>query len=144
MSENRQAFERFISSPPFEKDIKRFPTGDAKYSYPGAYCDITVELAWECWREATSMQIARFESQLAEAEVKIPRWIPVSERLPKPHNAVLAVRKNCTGRPYYATMYRDEKWSDIVSTEVIDVTHWMPLPEAPEIEKGSDARLESL
>ena len=24
MSENRQAFERFISSPPFERDIKRF------------------------------------------------------------------------------------------------------------------------
>lgn len=71
MSENRQAFERFISSPPFEKDIERFPTDGAKYPWPGAYCDITVELAWECWKEATSVQIARFESQLAEAEARI-------------------------------------------------------------------------
>lgn len=70
MSENRQAFERFISSPPFEKDIERFPTDGAKYPWPGAYRDITVELAWECWKEATSVQIARFESQLAAAKAK--------------------------------------------------------------------------
>lgn len=71
MSENRQAFERFISSPPFEKDIERFPTDSAKYPWPGAYRDITVELAWECWKEATSVQIARFESQLAEAKAPL-------------------------------------------------------------------------
>lgn len=81
MSENRQAFERFISSPPFERDIKRFPTDGDKYPWPGAYRSITVELAWECWKEATSMQIARFESQLAEAEARLAetekalRWV---------------------------------------------------------------------
>lgn len=36
MSEDRQAFERFISSPPFEKDIERFPNDGTKYPWPGA------------------------------------------------------------------------------------------------------------
>lgn len=76
--------------------------------------------------------IDNLEQRLAKAESKIPKWIPVSEALPPCFNSVLAIRKNCTGRPYYATMYRDNNWCDIVSTEFIDVTHWMPLPEVPE------------
>lgn len=148
MSENRQAFEMFISSPPFEKDIERFPTDGAKYPWPGAYRDITVELAWECWKEATSVQIARFESQLAEAEAKIPRWIPVSEGLPPPIGRWPSVY----GSEWVIASYRwngavfigecrfvhgkKQAWKTSNDDYDIEVTHWMPLPEAPKSGKG--------
>ena len=150
MSENRQAFERFISSPPFEKSIERFPTGDAKYPWPGAYRDITVELAWECWREATFAQGAQFEAQLAEAdsrikeleqrlaeaEAKIPRWIPVGERLPE-HNQLIAIltehEKLCG--EFYLDRFVVRDFTG-VCFDASCVTHWMPLPEPPESGKG--------
>lgn len=49
----RQAFEAWISGPPYERDIKRWPDDERKYSWPGQYCEITTQVAWEAWQEAS-------------------------------------------------------------------------------------------
>lgn len=52
MSEpTRDQFEAWISAPPFERSIARYPE-NFEYAWPGCYRDIDVELAWEAWREA--------------------------------------------------------------------------------------------
>ena len=69
------------------------------------------------------------------------RWIPVTERLPSGDEQVLVV---VSGKPKenitlyeaveLATLYSDgwclETWPEWTGA---DVTHWMPLPEAPEV-----------
>lgn len=50
----REAFEKWISSPPYEKDIDRFPDDPVKHAWPGNYKNIDVELAWNAWSEQSS------------------------------------------------------------------------------------------
>lgn len=51
-TDDRAIFESYISAPPFERDIARYPLNETKYSWPGSYVDFSVELAWEMWKEA--------------------------------------------------------------------------------------------
>lgn len=130
---NRQAFEIFISSPPFEKGIERFPADSAKYPWPGAYRDITVELAWECWKEAERTAIARMEAQLAAAEAKLPRWIPVGEQMPKDKKPIymiaLVPERNYT-TDQYAGWYTLGKWTRWPHR--FPPTHWSYQIDNPE------------
>ena len=48
---NRQAFEAFITAPPFEMGISRF---DDRGAWPGSYLSYDVDLAWAAWKEATA------------------------------------------------------------------------------------------
>jgi len=57
MDQIRQNFESWISSPPFEKRIERFPDDENRHAWPGSYREISVELAWQAWQEA-SKQLA--------------------------------------------------------------------------------------
>ena len=77
------------------------------------------------------------------AELLERRWIPVEERLPSGDELVLVIvsgkpKKNITldGAVELATLYSDgwclETWPEWTGA---DVTHWMPLPEPPEVEK---------
>ena len=71
------------------------------------------------------------------------RWIPVTERLPETEDFVLAV---VNGKPTenialvdsieIASFMRGEGWFLDMYPEWEDpkVTHWMPLPPAPEVE----------
>ena len=89
------------------------------------------------------------------------RWIPVTERLPEELEAVNIVWKNNNPEPYYENIkgqafvatgyYYSGNWywfsavcedylkeygkcpMDLVD-EGINITHWMPLPEPPEVE----------
>lgn len=45
----REQFEGWIAGPPYEREVKRWPKDETKHSWPGQYCDITVQLAWEAW-----------------------------------------------------------------------------------------------
>ena len=67
--------------------------------------------------------------QAADAiEELLPRWIPVTERLPEPGSVVLAYSSELfTVIAYYND---DEEW-DIPDPEI---THWMPLPAPPKEE----------
>ena len=46
----REAFEAFISAPPFEMPIERF---DDRSAWPGSYTELEVDLAWQAWQAAT-------------------------------------------------------------------------------------------
>lgn len=60
------------------------------------------------------------------------RWIPVSERLPDHGDSVLVYFGNVT-----SAFLRDDGWwrsAAILSRIYSTVTHWQPLPPAPEVE----------
>lgn len=57
------------------------------------------------------------------------KWIPVSEQLPERFQPVIICRKG--GK--VETGWRDvNDWWRVYGTRVKTVTHWMPMPEAPE------------
>lgn len=71
------------------------------------------------WRDEMTRALIGYRKQ--------SEWISVDERLPKNFDAVLAVTKN--GNPFVCRYdHGFERWA--VSGRV-NVTHWMPLPEAP-------------
>jgi len=84
----------------------------------------------DLWDDALALQ-----SRIAELEEE-RRWIPVSERLPKENAPVLVLtvlggmfvdfihgKSVVTGNP------------DFYELDVEDVTHWMPLPQLPEVQE---------
>lgn len=72
-----------------------------------------------------------YEQRLAEAEEKLPRWIPVSERLPKECHAVLICKDG--NETSYGYRLSGDWYEENVRLAAYDitVTHWMPLPEPP-------------
>ena len=78
----------------------------------------------------TDSQCARLLENLQKAEAAIPRWISVDERLPERFELVIVCREN--GKVEQGC--RDVKdWWKVYGTRTKKVTHWMPLPEPPEV-----------
>jgi hypothetical protein len=69
------------------------------------------------------------DDAIAAACELTPRWIPVSERLPEPGVRVLVFR--AMSEPYSVTAAILRHEGDVASDR--DTTHWMPLPEPPEV-----------
>lgn len=70
-----------------------------------------------------------------------PRWISVEERLPEPYHTVLVCKRHLDAPDCYMTtdfrtpLYGDTVvWASELKTWKSGVTHWMPLPEPPEVE----------
>ena len=72
--------------------------------------------------------------------VTVQKWIPVTERLPRPYVDVIALRTDLLSGKYhvvgleYITLHGEENlpgWSKDHMTWKNKVTHWMPLPESP-------------
>lgn len=85
--------------------------------------------------EAQAKEIEKLRGQL-------PRWIPVEERLPEYGVRVLAADMY-EGDDYTGIWTREEYKDDADGCwyddhgwwhAIDDVTHWMPLPSAPEVE----------
>lgn len=64
--------------------------------------------------------------------VKPPKWISVKDRLPEKGTDVIANSKICGVTPAFYD--NDGTYYDLNGDGVRGVTHWMPLPEPPEVE----------
>lgn len=75
--------------------------------------------------------LASNSKQLASSE-----WIPVTERLPEEDSKVLGVVKEEGYNRIAFVFYSCGRWWECFYNGFtnINVTHWMPLPEAPKIE----------
>jgi len=84
--------------------------------------------------------LQEYASKYWDTLEKIPRWIPVTERLPEEHKDVLAIAQwkdnhevtICYGRKYKTRWYLLSEPGELLKG--FDVTHWMPLPEPPKEE----------
>lgn len=92
------------------------------------------------FEDALRMAISALREQedpkaiLVQQYIKVPekpQWISVEERLPAVHQRVLVYCQSKTiERHITACMYM----GGYFSRKVRNVTHWMPLPEPPEVE----------
>ena len=67
-------------------------------------------------------------ARIAELEAKVPRWIPVTEKIPPDQEEVLVLTRSKNGvrnvdKGYWAIDH-------FIHRGRAQVTHWMPLPEA--------------
>ena len=97
--------------------------------------DLRKEIEWK------DMVIALAQKEQAKAEAerdalreKVPRWISVDDRHPKPGTRVLATDGVFVGEAYRTSADTWRRYDGIAMRDCIGsvVTHWMPLPDAPE------------
>lgn len=69
-------------------------------------------------------------ARIAELEAKVPRWIPVTERLPETAGSYIVCTKS--GGVAKVNFYPELGRSQRI------FTHWMPLPEPPETDGGGE------
>lgn len=80
-------------------------------------------------------------ARIAELEAKVPRWVPVTERLPEIEQRVLVLDRH--GNKMVRTMRRlaSEEEPSFRPEGLVPqkhITHWMPLPEQPETDGGGE------
>ncbi len=86
-----------------------------------------------------STHIAALQQEIEKLRRQVPRWIPVDERLPEDRSNVLVVAYWHERWGVYMGWCAPERaaWSvhiGIGDRNDVAVTHWMPLPEPPEVE----------
>jgi len=70
---------------------------------------------------------------------EVPKWIKVTEKLPKKYVHVLTYARKNELLPYLdanffeATYEDDDRWYECVDSCRIDVIAWMPLPNEPKV-----------
>ena len=103
--------------------------GECKYDADGDFCSSDTVL-----KDALAL-IERLESERDAALAKVPKWISVEERLPEEGERVLCTDGRCVFEQYrvplscvYGTWDRGG-----LKSPMQNVTHWMPLPEPPEV-----------
>ena len=86
----------------------------------------------ESWRDRTRKDYAEYDvldmaiSALREQDSN--KWVSVEERLPETFAPVIVCR---TGGRVEAGMRDVSGWSKVYGTRTKRITHWRPLPEAP-------------
>jgi hypothetical protein len=73
--------------------------------------------------------------EAVECILEQPRWISVEERLPEKDKDVMCYSNKNGGHMFFG--YRgwiSGEWMEGGSLHIGDVTHWMSLPSAPEVE----------
>nr|DAW32628.1 MAG TPA: Protein of unknown function (DUF551) [Caudoviricetes sp.] len=95
----------------------------------------------------SALECSIIDAQAKEIEKlrrKVPRWIPVEERLPE--NGVRVLAFNMRAKNKYIGIWTREKdpgdgndcWFDSAGWWYAfdEITHWMPLPTDPEVENA--------
>ena len=122
----------------YDEQVKRLKERAGAFDYdgrPDIACDY--EQAAYVIEKLTAIreeQKAQIIAMAAEIEEQLPRWIPVTERLPDAGERVLCY---CRANIYEVMKMRtDGDW--VYGTNHIYmhsfVTHWMPLPQPPKEE----------
>jgi len=75
--------------------------------------------------------IAALRARIAELEAAL-RWIPVTERLPEKIKVVNVSDGICVGAGYVCNF---GDWILDGKVDMQSVTHWMPLPQPPEVKR---------
>ncbi len=78
--------------------------------------------------------IEQQEARITGLEAKVPRWIPVTEKIPPDQEEVLVLTRSKNGvrnvdKGYWAIDHFIHRGRAVV-------THWMPLPGWPEVQNG--------
>ena len=100
-------------------------------------CPIDAEATWDDCRkrdvEAADM-IERLAAENAALRENVPQWISVEERRPEPGKRVLATDGVFVGEAYRTSADTWRRYDGIAMRDCLGsiVTHWMPLPDAPE------------
>lgn len=91
--------------------------------------------------EAAIDLIERLTAENAALWEKVPQWISVDDRRPKPGTRVLATDGVFVGEAYRTSADTWRRYDGIAMRDCIGsvVTHWMPLPEAPGEGEKEDA-----
>lgn len=78
--------------------------------------------------------IERLTAENAALREKVPQWVSVDDRHPKPGTRVLATDGVFVGEAYRTSADTWRRYDGIAMRDCIGsvVTHWMPLPEEPE------------
>lgn len=85
-TQQRKAFEGWISASPYEREVLRYPQDETKFAHssqlpeaccvpsfqrvvrPGQYRSTHVQIAWEAWQESAATTIERFLKGLANKQ----------------------------------------------------------------------------
>lgn len=109
---------------------------------------MTHELAYEEVQDAIK-EAAKEDFIALAKDNNVPRnsWISVKDRLPNLYHMVLVTGRNSVGGSFgvikgsydgdEAGWYRDDVAQYANSREDV-ITHWMPLPESPEVKQDAD------
>lgn len=78
--------------------------------------------------------LERLTAENAALREKVPQWISVEERRPEPGKRVLATDGVFVGEAYRTSADTWRRYDGIAMRDCLGsiVTHWMPLPGAPE------------
>ena len=94
--------------------------------------------AIECLMANTMVQAAWWGWKAAKAQA-VPQWIPIGERLPEHKDGLWSdpvIAMTDTGNIYRLSYCGGwQRTSEFVASGSSKVTHWMPLPAAPEQNK---------
>lgn len=84
------------------------------------------------WKITAGEEASGLEHWFENYQKDIPRWIPVSERLPEADGSfITAYSKGGVSQNWYMTFHHGGgKWYQN-SEDTGEVTHWMPLPSPP-------------
>ena len=91
----------------------------------------------DCFEEvntAAAELIERLTAENAALREKAPQWVSVEERRPEPGKRVLATDGVFVGEAYRTSADTWRRYDGMDMRDCIGsvVTHWMPMPEAPE------------
>ena len=91
----------------------------------------------DCFEEvntAAADLIERLTAENAALREKVPQWVSVEERRPESGKRVLATDGVFVGEAYRTSADTWRRYDGIAMRDCIGsiVTHWMPLPDAPE------------
>lgn len=86
--------------------------------------------------------IRQLEDHIRDLAKMVPRWISVKDRLPENSlRALVRVIHSYNHTDGYAEIamsyFVNGRWEDI-PPKYYDVTHWMPLPELPEVKNANE------